>query len=177
MLRYISYESPVGRLLIVLGSDGLKRIGFPERYRSFSIPDDWQRLDFTPGSDNPGLSDFDKVVTQLGEYFDGKRQDFDLDLAPEGTAFQQSVWRALTTIGYAKTCSYGDIAKQLGKPSASRAVGAANGANPISIVIPCHRVIGATGKLTGFAGGLATKQWLLSHERGEQQLFAFDDQR
>ena len=179
MLRYINYESPVGCLLIALDNDGLRHIIFPEGCRSRKAADDWHQINYVPGdTDLPDLpsSEFKAVVTQLDEYFDGKRQVFELDLAPAGTAFQRAVWQELTAIEYANTCSYGDIAKNLGKPTASRAVGAANGANPIPIVIPCHRVIGASGSLTGFGGGLPTKQWLLAHERGEGQLFAFDGQ-
>ena len=175
MLRYIHYESPVGRLLIALNNEGLKHINFPEGCRSRKADDNWQQVRYKPGGDDLPSSEFDPVVTQLDEYFAGKRQTFDLDLAPEGTSFQRAVWQKLTTIKYANTCSYGDIAKSLNKPTASRAVGAANGANPLSIIIPCHRVIGASGNLTGFGGGLPTKQWLLAHERGEGQLFAFDD--
>ena len=102
---------------------------------------------------------------QLEAYFAGELQRFDLALAPDGTDFQQAVWQALTTIPYGATCSYGEIARQIGKPKASRAVGAANGQNPIPIIIPCHRVIGSTGKLTGFGGGLAAKEILLELEQ------------
>ena len=105
------------------------------------------------------------AARQIEEYFDGDRRTFDLPLAPEGTAFQQRVWRALVQIPYGETCSYGHIAKKIGRPAASRAVGAANGKNPIAIIVPCHRVIGANGTLTGYGGGLPTKQWLLAHER------------
>jgi len=102
---------------------------------------------------------------QLGEYFAGKRRTFDVPLSFAGSDFQKSVWRALLTIPFGETRSYGEIARQLGKPSASRAVGAANGRNPISIIAPCHRVVGSTGKLTGFAGGLEAKAYLLELER------------
>jgi methylated-DNA-[protein]-cysteine S-methyltransferase len=104
------------------------------------------------------------------EYFDGRRRQFDLPLAPEGTPFQQRVWRALLDIPYGQTTSYGEIAIRLGQRSASRAVGLANGSNPLPIVIPCHRVIGASGKLTGYGGGLAIKEHLLALERGERRL-------
>jgi len=104
------------------------------------------------------------VKQQLEEYFLGQRTGFDLPLGAVGTDFQHSVWRQLCAIPFGTTASYGDIAKQLNKPTAMRAVGAANGRNPIPIIVPCHRVIGANGSLTGFAGGLAAKQWLLQHE-------------
>lgn len=106
------------------------------------------------------------AAAQLAEYFAGDRRTFGLPLAPLGTAFQQRVWEALLRIPYGETWSYGRLARELGSPSASRAVGAANGKNPLSIVVPCHRVVGATGALTGYAGGTAAKQWLLAHERG-----------
>lgn len=107
---------------------------------------------------------FRTAIEQLKAYFAGKLTDFDLSLAPAGTPFQRNVWRALQTIPYGETTTYGAIAKQIGNPTAIRAVGAANGANPIPIIIPCHRVIGSNGKLTGFGGGLPTKERLLKLE-------------
>lgn len=105
-----------------------------------------------------------QACAQLQEYFAGKRTTFDLPLAASGTTFQQQVWQALLTIPYGKTCSYGDIARAIGNPKGVRAVGLANGKNPLAIVVPCHRVIGANGKLTGYAGGLNRKQQLLALE-------------
>lgn len=107
----------------------------------------------------------DRAAEQLAEYFAGTRSEFDLPLAPYGTPFQQLVWAALREIPYGTTISYGEQARRLGDPNKSRAVGAANGRNPIPIVVPCHRVVGTNGKLTGFAGGLDVKAWLLDHER------------
>ena len=101
---------------------------------------------------------------QIHEYFAGKRQRFDLELAPKGTPFQLAVWNALLEIPYGDTISYAELARRIGKPSAVRAVGAANGANPIPVIIPCHRVIGSNGTLTGYGGGIERKQWLLAHE-------------
>ena len=110
---------------------------------------------------------------QLGEYFEGKRRSFDLSLAPRGTAFQHAVWKQLRAIPYGETISYGTLARRVGNPRAARAVGHANGRNPIAIVIPCHRVIGADGGLVGYAGGLPMKRWLLEHEGAETaDLFA-----
>lgn len=109
---------------------------------------------------------FIQVKQQLSEYFLKQRRSFELPLFAKGTAFQQTVWQRLIHIPYGATISYGSLAKKLGKPSASRAVGAANGRNPISIIVPCHRVIAASGKLTGYAGGIDRKQWLLAHEKG-----------
>ena len=104
------------------------------------------------------------AVEQLREYFAGERREFDLPLDPVGTAFQQQAWHVLRTIPFGHTITYGEQARRLGDARKSRAVGAANGRNPISIVVPCHRVVGSTGRLTGFAGGLDVKQWLLRHE-------------
>lgn len=107
----------------------------------------------------------ENVKKQLSEYFAGKRSEFDLPLQPQGTAFQLKVWQALQQITYGKTCTYGEIATKIGKPKAARAIGQANNRNPISIVIPCHRVIGANNKLTGYAGGLDKKEFLLALEK------------
>ncbi|MDY7106400.1 MAG: methylated-DNA--[protein]-cysteine S-methyltransferase [Actinomycetota bacterium] len=111
---------------------------------------------------------FGEVGQQLEEYFDGSRQRFDLPLAPPGTAFQQAVWRLIDEVGHGETTTYGELARRLGRPRAARAVGAANGANPISIIIPCHRVVGADGSLTGYGWGTDRKDWLLDHERRAQ---------
>jgi len=109
---------------------------------------------------------FREAVDQLRAYFAGERRAFELPLAADGTAFQQRVWAALAEIPFGETRSYADVARQLGQPGASRAVGMANGRNPISIIVPCHRVIGANGTLTGYGGGLERKRWLLRHEGG-----------
>jgi methylated-DNA-[protein]-cysteine S-methyltransferase len=106
----------------------------------------------------------DRVEAQLNEYFAGKRTTFDLPLEPSGTDFQLSVWKLLRKIPYGVTTSYGELARRLGDPKATRAVGAANGANPIPIIVPCHRVVGSKGELTGFGGGIERKRWLLEHE-------------
>jgi methylated-DNA-[protein]-cysteine S-methyltransferase len=110
-------------------------------------------------------ADFAEVHEQLGQYFAGERAVFDLPLAPIGTAFQQRVWQRLQAITFGGTRSYGQLAMEVGNPKAARAVGLANGRNPISIIVPCHRVVGSNGLLVGYAGGLVTKQWLLDHER------------
>ncbi|WP_156756419.1 methylated-DNA--[protein]-cysteine S-methyltransferase [Actinokineospora pegani] len=108
---------------------------------------------------------FEEAITQLGEYFEGKRTDFDLPTAMAGTDFQRRVWNELTRIPYSETISYGQLADRLGKPTASRAVGLANGRNPISVIVPCHRVVGSTGSLTGYGGGVERKRFLLDFER------------
>jgi methylated-DNA-[protein]-cysteine S-methyltransferase len=109
---------------------------------------------------------FTSAVEQLEQYFAGERVEFDLALDMHGTQFQRDVWDALLTIPYGETCSYGEIAKRIGRPDRARAVGAANGSNPVSIIVPCHRVIGSDGSLTGYGGGLPRKRWLLDHEAG-----------
>jgi len=150
--RYI--DSPVGRLLLAGDDSGLKLIGFPDGKGRLEPAPDWT-LD---------ENCFREAQAQLAEYFAGRRTEFDLKLAPRGTAFQLAVLQALQAIPYGETRSYQDIAEALGKPKAVRAVGAANGRNPLPIVIPCHRVIGKNGSLTGFGGGLATKEFLLRLE-------------
>ena len=153
---YKLVDSPVGRLTLVATDDGLAAILW-EHERPGRVP---LRLEAQDGQ-HPVLLETER---QLGEYFAGKRQVFAVRLDPVGTPFQRDVWNALLTIPFGETRSYGEVAKQIGRPDAVRAVGAANGRNPISIIAPCHRVIGATGKLTGFAGGLAAKAQLLALE-------------
>jgi methylated-DNA-[protein]-cysteine S-methyltransferase len=154
-------DTPVGRLLLARDEAGVRQIRFegPAKAGPYVPPP-------------PGIHDdaaFEDVVAQLTEYFEGRRRQFDLPLAPEGTPFQRRVWNALLDIPYGETISYGQLASRIGQKSASRAVGLANGSNPLPIVIPCHRVIGANGKLTGYGGGLAIKERLLAHERGERR--------
>lgn len=146
--------SPLGDILLARNKNGLSHISFQEGTSAIEETAVWQRDDTA----------FADATAQLNAYFAGDLREFDLPLAPEGTPFQQTVWGALQTIAYGTTSTYGALAAQLGKPTASRAVGAANGRNPLPIVIPCHRVIGANGKLTGFRGGLRFKEALLSLE-------------
>lgn len=153
-MKYATMNSPIGAILIARNEEGITAIEF-ETERRPPPPPDWDE-------DASALAD---AVAQLREYFAGDRTLFDLPLAPRGTEFQRSVWDALVGIPYGETRSYGDIASRIGNPTASRAVGAANGRNPIAIVIPCHRVIGASGNLTGYAGGLGIKRALLELER------------
>ncbi|RMX07906.1 methylated-DNA--[protein]-cysteine S-methyltransferase [Corticibacter populi] len=152
---HTAIDSPVGPLLLAAGDAGLCLIQFAGTRQPRSLPADWQ-----PGSH----AVLDAAAAQLRAYFEGRRQRFDLPLAPRGTEFQRQVWRQLATIPYGRTVSYAELAAQLGRPRAVRAVGAANGRNPLPIVLPCHRVIGSDGSLTGFAGGLETKRWLLALE-------------
>lgn len=147
-------ETPLGSLRLLASDRGLAGIYF-EQHKNMplrqALPDDLHPL-------------LEKVKVQLRQYFEGTRRRFEIPLDPQGTDFQKDVWSSLTEIPYGQTQSYGELASRLGKPLASRAVGRANGLNPVSIIIPCHRVVGASGKLTGYAGGLETKQWLLEHE-------------
>ena len=153
-MKYTWAESPVGRLLLA-GTDALSLIAFSRSPKSITPKPDWKL------SDAPFLR---QAVDQLEEYFQGIRRRFDLDLKPTGTPFQLRVLDALSTIPYGETRSYREIAAQIGRPRAVRAVGAANGRNPLPIVVPCHRVIGADGSLTGFGGGLEAKRHLLDLE-------------
>jgi methylated-DNA-[protein]-cysteine S-methyltransferase len=156
-------DTPIGPLTLVATDAGLHEIHFPGgRGTAGERPPEADR---TASPDRPVHPVLAATVEQLEEYFAGRRQDFDLPLAPTGTPFQLTAWRALCEIPYAATVSYGEQARRLGDPNKTRAVGAANGQNPIPIVIPCHRVVGAGGKLVGFGGGLETKAWLLDHER------------
>jgi methylated-DNA-[protein]-cysteine S-methyltransferase len=152
--------SPVGDLLLVADGQGRLTHLLFDRARTVPSAVVAARRDRAP---------FARALTQLDEYFAGTRQGFDLDLAPHGTAFQLAAWSALRDIPYGETRSYSQQAAALGRPTAVRAVGAANGRNPLSIVVPCHRVVGATGSLTGYGGGLEIKRWLLAHERAQQQ--------
>lgn len=150
-------DSPVGALTLVAEDAALTGIYFAIHRRRDRLPD------FGELVSSSGL--FGDAARQLGEYFAGDRRVFDLPLAPRGDQFQQSVWAQLRQIPYGQTRSYGDLAKAIGRPGAAQAVGAANGANPLSIVVPCHRVLGADGSLTGYAGGLGRKRFLLELER------------
>ena len=154
-MKYRYIKSPIGSLLLAGDDEGLKFVGFPEGKGQIQPQSDWKK-------DERAFKD---VKKQLDEYFTGKRKTFDLKLAPSGTAFQREVLTALQRIPYGETRSYQDIAAGVGRPRAVRAVGAANGRNPLPIIIPCHRVIGTNGSLTGFGGGLPVKQYLLDLER------------
>ena len=164
MNAFSYFESPIGRLLLT--SDGTALTGlYMEPSRKAQCTDGWME-DVT-------VAPLSATVRQLTEYFDGTRREFDLPLRLQGTAFQTRVWQELTEIPYGTTWSYGQLAKRLGNPNASRAVGLANGQNPISILVPCHRVIGADGSLTGYGGGLERKHWLLTHEGAISRGFEF----
>ena len=142
-----SFKSPLGLMEIRANQEAIHSIMFIERDLQ-ARPNDITNVG----------------VSQLQQYFAGERTEFDLPLAPNGTTFQKQVWKALCSIGYGETCSYGEIANAIKNPKAVRAVGAANGKNPLTIVVPCHRIIGRDGSLTGYASGVERKSWLLNHE-------------
>ncbi|HQW75395.1 MAG: methylated-DNA--[protein]-cysteine S-methyltransferase [Dokdonella sp.] len=155
MMIYDTIKSPIGMIVLAGDGEALQLVGLPESRHPVPITSAWTR--------RPDL--FVEARRQFDAYFAGELTDFDLPLAPHGSEFQQRVWQVLRTIPYAATISYGELARRVGNPRASRAVGLANGANPLSIIVPCHRVIGANGSLTGYGGGLAAKRHLLDLER------------
>lgn len=147
--------SPVGRLLLVGSAKGLIALQFQEGAHPLDIQPTWKKA----------REPFRSVLDQLQQYFDGSRKSFQVTLDLQGTPFQRQVWQALQGIPYGRTVSYGEIARQVNSPKACRAVGAANGQNPVSIIVPCHRVIGSNGKLVGYGGGLPIKTALLKLEQ------------
>ena len=163
MIHYRYYESPLGALLMQSDGRVLTGLHFHDEKYVPKQQADWQ-LD-------PDLPIFERTQVQLDEYFAGSRREFDLPIQPMGTEFQRRVWNVLLRIPYGITTTYGAMARDLGQPTAMRAVGAANGRNPISIIVPCHRAIGADGTLTGYAGGLHRKRALLELESTALPLF------
>jgi len=151
---YSQFDTPIGRLIAGADDNGLFLLGFRPRGEE--------------STDHPVL---EETKRQLSEYFSGQRQQFDIPLSLGGTEFQRAVWNSLLQIPYGATRSYGQQAETIGMRDAVRAVGAANGENPVAIIIPCHRVIGSDGKLTGYGGGLWRKKWLLEHEQGILPIF------
>ena len=155
-VHYAVMDTPLDRLGVAWSAVGLRRIWFAGADSAPPVPPEWQRCP------EPAFG----AGEQLAEYFSGERVDFDLPLDAAGTPFQRRVWQALTEIPYGGTSTYGEIARRLGRPRAARAVGGANNRNPLPVVVPCHRVIGAGGSLTGYAGGLRIKRFLLDLEAG-----------
>lgn len=158
-MQFIAFETELGQTILAANTQGLTGLWFTDQRHFAGIQEDWLH------EETELLS---KAKQQLLSYFAGELQQFDLPLAPQGTIFQARVWQALQNIEYGVTCSYGDIANQLNQPKAVRAVGAAIGKNPLSIIIPCHRVLGSQKQLTGYAGGLERKQWLLQLEQSHK---------
>jgi methylated-DNA-[protein]-cysteine S-methyltransferase len=156
LVIYTTMDSPIGELLLLGDGDALHGLHMQAGRHPLAINPRWQR-------DDEAFAD---ARRQLEEYFAGERSSFDIKLHLDGTAFQRTVWHALTEIPYGETISYGELAKRIGRPDRARAVGTANGQNPIAVIVPCHRVIGANGKLVGYGGGLDNKRRLLELEQG-----------
>lgn len=154
-VTHTTYDSPIGRITLVAHGDALSGLYFDDQ-RHRPRPADFGETDGTH---------LDACAKQLAQYFDGRRTTFELPLAPSGSSFQAEVWRAVRDIPFGETVTYGELARRVGRPSAARAVGLAVGRNPICVVVPCHRVIGASGALTGYAGGVERKAFLLDLER------------
>jgi methylated-DNA-[protein]-cysteine S-methyltransferase len=153
-----TFEAPFG-VLTVVGSDlGIRYVMFDND----AHPKPLERLHISDSEIHDSVND---AITQLDEYFNGARRDFELPLDLQGTEFQVAAWNALADIPFGRTASYGQQAASIGRPKAVRAIGGANGRNPVAIVLPCHRIVGADGSLTGFGGGIAVKKWLLDHEQ------------
>ena len=159
-MQFRRLDSPVGPLLLAGDHEGLRFLLFENGRDSVGAKPGWE----------PDRGLLDEPARQLHAYFRGSLREFDVKVAPQGTAFQRAVWTELQRIPYGETVSYAQVANRLGNTKAVRAVGLANGSNPISIIIPCHRVIGSNGSLVGYGGGLATKQALLALERGQSRL-------
>jgi methylated-DNA-[protein]-cysteine S-methyltransferase len=159
-MNYTKIESPLGPLLLAANDHGLRFLSFAASKRAVLPQPDWTQNE----------APFWEAIRQLQAYFRGKRKEFDLRLDLEGSAFQLRVWESLRAIPFGETVSYGELAQRIGQPKGARAVGLANGANPIPIIVPCHRVIGSNGNLTGYGGGISIKEKLLSFEKGQLRL-------
>jgi methylated-DNA-[protein]-cysteine S-methyltransferase len=155
-LRYTTLDSPIGELLLLGDDHALRGLYMQHGRKPIDVAPTWERDD----------APFGDVIAQLEEYFAGERTEFDVALEMEGTDFQSRVWNALRAIPYGQTISYGELARRIDQPTAARGVGMANGSNPIAVIVPCHRVIGADGSLTGYGGGVERKRLLLDLERG-----------
>jgi methylated-DNA-[protein]-cysteine S-methyltransferase len=156
MLSYDQFESPQGTMILTATAKGLAGVYFKGQ-KHFPKQRDWQR--------DPRNALLNQAKRELAEYFAGKRTHFSVALDPQGTPFQRSVWKQIAKVGFGKTLTYGELAKRAGHPGSARAAGAATGRNPISIIVPCHRIMGSDGSLTGYAGGLGRKRALLVLER------------
>jgi methylated-DNA-[protein]-cysteine S-methyltransferase len=162
MRYYDFYVSPHGQMLLVAGGEGLSGVYFDGQKYVAQVASDWRR--------DARHAPLRHAKRELTEYFGGERRHFEIALAPDGTAFQRSVWKAISTVGFGETITYGELASRAGCPGSARAAGAATGRNPIGIIVPCHRILGANGSLTGYAGGLERKRALLALESGIPEL-------
>ncbi len=156
MHYYDLYEGPYGQMLLVAGGEGVSGVYFDGQKYLPQVASEWRR--------DARHALLRQAKRELAEYFGGERERFETALAPEGTAFQGSVWKAISTVGFGETITYGELARRAGCPGNARAAGAATGRNPISIIVPCHRIVGSNGSLTGYAGGLGRKRALLALE-------------
>ena len=162
MRYYDRFKSPQGGMLLVASDDGLAGIYFDRQKHHPKLASEWKQ--------NRGHKVLRQTRRELEEYFSGKRKRFEVALDPEGTPFQRAVWKAISTVGFGKTISYGELARRAGHPGSARAAGAATGRNPIGIIVPCHRIMGSDGSLTGYAGGLNRKRALLELEGATRDL-------
>jgi methylated-DNA-[protein]-cysteine S-methyltransferase len=156
MHYYDYYRSPHGRMLLVADGKALTGASFAGQKYAPRVAKDWKR--------DAAHAPLARAKRELAEYFDGRRRRFSVKLAPRGTPFQRKVWKAIATVGFGRTIAYAELARRAGRPGSARAAGAATGRNPIGIIVPCHRIVGANGSLTGYAGGLAKKRALLALE-------------
>jgi len=156
MLYYDYYHSPYGRMLLVADDEALNSVSFVGQKYAPRIAKDWKR--------DAAHAPLARAKRELAEYFDGRRRRFSVKLAPRGTPFQRKVWKAIAGVGFGRTIAYAELARRAGRPSSARAAGAATGRNPIGVIVPCHRIVGSDGSLTGYAGGLAKKRALLALE-------------
>ena len=164
-MRYYSfYDSPHGRMLLVANGEGLAGVYFDRQKYLPPVDAEWRQ--------DARHDPLRRARGELAEYFGGERKHFDIPLSPEGTPFQRSVWKAISGVGFGETISYGELARRAGCPGSARAAGAATGRNPISIIVPCHRIVGSNGDLTGYAGGLPRKRALLRLESGNVDLLS-----
>jgi len=162
MKHYDFYDSPHGRMLLAANDDGLCGVYFDGQKYLPKLDTEWRH--------DPGHATLEQAKRELAEYFGGERKRFDTALAPEGTAFQRSVWKAISTVAFGETITYGELARRAGSNGSARAAGAATGRNPIGIIVPCHRIVGSDGSLTGYAGGIERKRALLALESGIPEL-------
>jgi methylated-DNA-[protein]-cysteine S-methyltransferase len=162
MHYYDFLEGPYGRMLLVVNEDGLCGAYFDGQKHLRKVEPQWQR--------DASHTTLCQAKRELIEYFGGERKRFELELAPEGTPFQRSVWKAISTVSFGQTITYAELARRAGHPGSARAAGAATGRNPIGVIVPCHRIVGADGSLTGYAGGLDVKRALLALESGNIEL-------
>ena len=164
MRSYDLYDSPQGQMLLAANDEGIAGVYFDGQKYFPRRKEQWRR--------DGRRALLRQAKRELAEYFAGERERFEVALAPQGTSFQRAVWKAISTVGFGQTISYGELARRAGFPGSARAAGAATGRNPIGIIVPCHRIVGSDGSLTGYAGGLARKRALLALESGERDLLS-----